>query len=61
MKRRSAALNFTVRIRASLLHELVQRAVVRAYDMGAEDGEERKNASRVEVPPELFEVFRKSR
>ncbi len=61
MKRRSAALNFTVRIRATLLHELVQRAVLRAYDMGVKDGESRQNASRVEVPPELFEVFRNNK
>lgn len=61
MKRRSANLNFTVRIRASLLHELVQRSVLRAYELGAQDGAENSNSSRVEVPPELFEAFRKTR
>lgn len=61
MKRRSANLNFTVRIKASLLHELVQRSVLRAYELGAQDGVENMQASRAEVPPELFEVFRKTR
>lgn len=61
MKRRSANLNFTVRIKAALLHELVQRSVLRAYELGTQDGADNAQASRVEVPPELFEVFRKDR
>lgn len=59
MKRRSAPLSFTLRIKAQLLHELVQRIADKAYRLGHEDGsagraEDLKN---VEIDPSQLRKF----
>lgn len=60
MERRSASLNFTLRIKATLLHKLLQRVAERAYKAGFEDaGKPRadEDLSRVQIDPSLLRKF----
>lgn len=59
MERRSAPLSFSLRIKARLLHELVQRVAERAYRMGHEDGSagRAENLQRVDVDPSQLRKF----
>ncbi len=59
MERRSAPLNFTLRIKARLLHKLVQLIASRAYRIGFEDGQEGRESDpgKVEVDPSQIRKF----
>lgn len=59
MERRSATLSFTTRIKARLLHELVERIAERAYRMGHEDGAagRAEDPARVKVDPSQVRKF----
>lgn len=58
MERRSANLNFTLRIKAALLHKLLQAVAERAYRIGLEDGRAGvDDAQRVEIDPTQLRKF----
>lgn len=59
MKRRSANLSFTLRLRATLLHKLLQAVATRAYELGHADGAQQKapDVQRVDIDPALLRKF----
>lgn len=59
MERRSANLNFALRIKAALLHKLLQRVAERAYELGHQDGLDRRpvDTERVDIDPALLRKF----
>ena len=59
MKGRSALLNFTVRMKARLLHSLVQRVAERAYKLGYDDAKEGRpfSSERVQISADQVRKF----
>lgn len=59
MERRSASLNFTLRIRAVLLHTLLELIARRAYSIGWQDGTDRifKDEDKVTIDPTQLRKF----
>lgn len=59
MKEKVSSLNFTLRIKAALLHKLLQSVAGRAYRAGHEDGRDghAPDEARVNIDPSLLRKF----